>query len=199
MTDATLQRRYCVAALQHRLSYNGSIVTSTQQGGPKMRQGTTARPRRHRPRPSRSRIRLAAIAVAGLVSLALMVGACGAGSPSASPSTTLTTGAGTPNAGTTAGASNTGTGAVTRSGSSAGTGSAGNESTGGYSVAFAACMRAHGVPKFPNPNGSVGQLGPDSGVNPASSAYQATLMGPCKSLAPAGWVSSGQVTNGGGS
>ena len=78
-------------------------------------------------------------------------------------------------------------------------GSAGNETTGSYSAAFAACMRAHGVPKFPNPNGSVGQLGPDSGVNPASSAYQATLMGPCKSLAPAGWVSSGQVTNGGGS
>jgi hypothetical protein len=70
----------------------------------------------------------------------------------------------------------------------------GNETTGSYSVAFAECMRAHGVPKFPKPNGSEGQLGPDSGVNPASPAFQAAMNGPCKSLAPAAWVSSGQVT-----
>jgi hypothetical protein len=154
-----------------------------------MRQGTTARPPQHRPRPSRSRIRRAAIAVAGLASLALLACACGAGSPSASPTTTPTNDAGT---------SNTGTGAVTRPGSNAGSGSSGNESTGTsdrYSAAFAECMRAHGVPKFPRPNGSEGQLGPDSGVNPAAPAFQAAVNGPCKSLAPAAWVSSsGPVT-----
>jgi hypothetical protein len=151
-----------------------------------MRQkAATARPPQHRPRPSRSRIRRAAIAVAGLVSLTLVACACGAGSPDASQATTSTTDAGT---------SNTGTGAVTRPGSSAGSGSSGNETTGSYSVAFAECMRAHGVPKFANPDGSGGQRGPDSGINPASSAFQAALSGPCKSLAPAGWVSSGPVT-----
>ena len=87
---------------------------------------------------------------------------------------------------------------MTRSGSGSG-GQSGNTTTGSYSVAFAECMRAHGVPKFPNPNGNGNQLGPTSGVNPASSAYQAALNGPCQSLAPAGWVSSGPVTKGGGS
>jgi hypothetical protein len=77
--------------------------------------------------------------------------------------------------------------------------SSGNSTSGGYSVAFAECMRAHGVPKFPNPNGSPDQFGPGSGVDPASSAYRAALNGPCQSLAPAGWVSSGPVTKGGGS
>jgi hypothetical protein len=191
MTHAMLQNRYCVAVVQHRLSYNGSIATSPPSGeGSEMGQRRTARPPQDRPRLSRSRIRRAAIAVAGLASLILVACACGAGSPNASRATTPTTGAGT---------SNTGIGAVTRSASNAGSGSAGNESTGSYSVAFAECMRAHGVPKFPNPNGSEGQLGPDSGVNPASPAFQAALSGPCKSLAPAAWVSSGQVTNGGGS
>lgn len=32
MTDAMLQSRYCVAVLQHRLSYNGSIATSPLRG-----------------------------------------------------------------------------------------------------------------------------------------------------------------------
>jgi hypothetical protein len=125
-----------------------------------------------------------AFAPAALASIAFLVGACGSGSMSSSSTTT--------------GAATGGTGVVTRSGSGSGSQS-GNTTTGGYSVAFADCMRAHGVPKFPNPNGSPNQLGPDSGVNPSSSAYQAALNGPCESLAPAGWVSSGPVTKGGGS
>ena len=149
-----------------------------------MTQSTTT-PRRDRPRPSLSRIRRAVIAVAGLVSLTL-VAACGSGVSSASQAAD-------------AAASNTGTGVVTRPGPSAGGDSSGNETTANYSVAFAECMRAHGIPKFPNPDGSEGQLGPDSGVNPGSSAFQAAVSGPCKSLAPAGWVSSGPVTKGGGS
>jgi hypothetical protein len=125
-----------------------------------------------------------AFALAALASIAFLVGACGGGPASSSSTTT--------------GGAASGTGAVTRSGSGLGSQS-GNTTTGGYSVAFAECMRAHGVAKFPNPNGSGNQLGPDSGVNPASSAYQAALNGPCESLAPAGWVSSGPITKGGGS
>jgi hypothetical protein len=55
-------------------------------------------------------------------------------------------------------------------------------------------MRAHGLPKFPNPNGKGSQLGPDSGINPASPAFQAAVNGPCESLAPQAWMSSGPVT-----
>lgn len=125
-----------------------------------------------------------AFALAALPSIALLVGACGGSPPSSS--STITGGA-------TSGAR-----VVTRSGSGSG-GQSGSTTAGGYSVAFAECMRAHGVAKFPNPNGSGNELGPDSGVNPSSSAYQAALNGPCESLAPAGWVSSGPVTKGGGS
>jgi hypothetical protein len=121
--------------------------------------------------------------LAALASIAFLVGACGSGSASGSSTTT---------------SAGSGTGVVTRPGSGSGSQS-GNTTTGSYSVVFAECMRAHGVPKFPNPNGERSQLGPDSGVNLGSRAFQAAVNGPCKSLAPAGWVSSGPVTNGGGS
>jgi hypothetical protein len=134
----------------------------------------------HQCRPRRGRV---AFVLAALASIAFLVGACGSGSTSSSSTTT--------------GGATTGTGVVTRSGSGSGSQS-GNTTTGSYSVAFAECMRAHGVPKFPNPNGSGNQLA-DSGVDPSSSAYQAALNGPCESLAPTGWVSSGPITKGGGS
>jgi len=67
---------------------------------------------------------------------------------------------------------------------------------GSYSVDFAKCMRAHGVPNFPDP----GARGPfPSGVDPSSSTYQAALNGPCRSLAPPAWVDSGPTIPGGGS
>ena len=132
-------------------------------------------------RPRRGRV---ALALGALASIAVLVGACGGGPASSSSTTT--------------GAHATGAGPVTRSGAGSGSQS-GNTTTGSFSVAFAECMRAHGVAKFPNPNRSPNQLSPDSGVDPASSAYQAALNGPCQSLAPAGWVSSGPVSNGGGS
>lgn len=131
-------------------------------------------------RPRRGRVALAL----GALASAFLVGACGSSSSGKTPTTT--------------GAHATGAGPVTRSGAGSGSQS-GNTTTGGFSVAFAECMRAHGVPKFPNPNGSPNQLGPGSGVDPASAAYQTALNGPCESLAPAGSVSSGPVSNGGGS
>lgn len=66
-----------------------------------------------------------------------------------------------------------------------------NTGMGAFTREFALCMRAHGVVRFPDPNGKGGQLGPNSGVDPASSGYQAALNGPCKSLAPSAWVQSG--------
>ncbi len=83
-------------------------------------------------------------------------------------------------------------------GQTPGAGQGGQESVGSFTVAFAECMRTHGVPNFPNPNGQAGQLGPGSGVDPTSLDYQAALNGPCKSLAPPAWVSSGPLSNGGG-
>ncbi len=66
----------------------------------------------------------------------------------------------------------------------------------GYSVDFAKCMRANGVPSFPDPGGQ-GPFAP--GVDPSSSTYKAALNGPCRSLAPPAWVSSGPSIPGGGS
>lgn len=66
-----------------------------------------------------------------------------------------------------------------------------SRSTGTFTLGFARCMRAHGVPRFPDPNGTPGQLGPDSGVDLASAPFQAAVNGPCRSLAPPAWVSTG--------
>jgi hypothetical protein len=76
---------------------------------------------------------------------------------------------------------------------SAGSGSSGpgQRSSGAFSFAFATCMRAHGVPNFPDPDGQAGQLGPGSGIDPGSSRFQSALNGPCKSLAPPGWLNTG--------
>lgn len=147
---------------------------------PAARSPSGKQPPGRRARPRRGR---AAFASAALAGIAFLVGACGSG-PASSSSTA------------TAGGAAGGTGVVTRSGSG---GQAGNSTAGGYTVAFAECMRAHGVPKFPNPNGSGNGLDPGNGVDPSSSVYQVALHGPCESLAPAGWVSSGPVTKGGGS
>jgi hypothetical protein len=70
----------------------------------------------------------------------------------------------------------------------------GNQASGTFTLAFAKCMQAHGVPDFPDPGGQAGQLGPGSGVDPASPQFQSALNGPCLSLAPPAWVGSGKVT-----
>ena len=51
---------------------------------------------------------------------------------------------------------------------------------------FAACMRAHGVPNFPDPNsqGAI-QIGPSSGIDPRSQKFQAASQA-CRSLLPNG-------------
>jgi hypothetical protein len=50
--------------------------------------------------------------------------------------------------------------------------SSGTRSTSGVTVAFAECMRSHGVPNFPNPTGNEPVLGPGSGIDPTSPQFQ---------------------------
>jgi hypothetical protein len=56
-------------------------------------------------------------------------------------------------------------------------------------LAYSACIRAHGVPNFPDPQESAGKsklvIGPGSGVDVNSPTFQAA-MSACKALAPAG-------------
>jgi hypothetical protein len=73
--------------------------------------------------------------------------------------------------------------------------SSGTRSLSGVTVAFAKCMRSHGVPHFPNPNGNRPVFGPGSGIDPTSPQFQHAL-GACKFLAPPTWVSAGPVTPG---
>ncbi len=51
---------------------------------------------------------------------------------------------------------------------------------------FAACMRSHGVPNFPDPgqNGAI-SIGPGSGIDPGSASFQAAQQH-CSSLLPNG-------------
>lgn len=129
-----------------------------------------------------------------MTSLPLVLAACGGASPQAAPPTTTTSTQASGTQHTTVPSSGSGSGVEGRPGSTSAQGSAGNESTGSYSLAFARCMQAHGVANFPNPNGSGSQLGPSSGIDPTSTAFQAALDGPCQSLAPQGWISSGPVS-----
>lgn len=66
-------------------------------------------------------------------------------------------------------------------------------------VRFAQCMRANGVPNFPDPvNGRLLlQAGPGSNLNPSSPAFQ-TASQACKSLAPSGTVGAAQSAQGSG-
>ncbi|HET8841657.1 MAG TPA: hypothetical protein VFN35_09330 [Ktedonobacteraceae bacterium] len=73
----------------------------------------------------------------------------------------------------------------------------GTRSTSGITVAFAECMRSHGVPNFPNPTNNSAPLGPDSGIDPTSPSFRQALQA-CKSLAPPGWVSSGPTSGASG-
>jgi hypothetical protein len=54
-------------------------------------------------------------------------------------------------------------------------------------IRYSACMRANGLPKFPDPSGGVGgiQIQISSGINPASPAFQAAQTR-CSKLLPGG-------------
>lgn len=79
---------------------------------------------------------------------------------------------------------------------SASPGSATQSAAKGYSQAleFAKCMRSHGVSNFPDPPTGGGgfriQIGPGTGINPRSPAFQSAQTS-CKHLLPGGGPSSG--------
>ncbi|MGN6167199.1 MAG: hypothetical protein ACTHQQ_03385 [Solirubrobacteraceae bacterium] len=60
---------------------------------------------------------------------------------------------------------------------------------------FANCMRSHGVPNFPDPGGGGGgvHIGPGSGINPASPAFQ-SAMATCKKMLPGGGPKATELT-----
>jgi hypothetical protein len=59
-------------------------------------------------------------------------------------------------------------------------------SASGSGVAFASCMRSHGVPNFPDPSGGGGvQITAGSGINPLSPAFRAA-QSQCAKLLPGG-------------
>ena len=118
-----------------------------------------------------ARLRRTVLTLAVFTGLALGAAACGGGA--ANPTASTSGAAGNVTAGGTA------------------SGGSGQRSSGTFSLAFARCMRAHGVPNFPDPNGQAGQLGPASGIDPSSPRFQSALNGPCKSLAPPGWLNTG--------
>ncbi|MGP0051628.1 MAG: hypothetical protein ACLPZR_22645 [Solirubrobacteraceae bacterium] len=137
------------------------------------------------PRPARL------LAVAALMS-AILVAGCGGSSPSptvatvgaASTPASSTVDAGSP---TTAGSSTTRSRHATSSGSSA---------TGGYGsgpLAFATCMRANGVPNFPDPSPEGGVALP-AGTNPFSPAFMAARA-KCQKLTGSGPPSFGSSTH----
>jgi hypothetical protein len=143
---------------------------------------------------------------AGMVAVAALVTACGS-SPRTNPS-------GQPNRlsathptqlGTGGAASPSGGGSSAAAGGGAGATGGGSPSGAvagsGVTIAFARCMRSHGVPGFPNPNRLAAALAPGASVDPPSAPFQAALNGPCRSLAPQAWLASGPGTAnpGGGS
>lgn len=128
---------------------------------------------------------VAAVAVAGLTLVAT-----GCSSGAAQPAATPPSSAGAPPAGAPPAGGGSGGQVSSRNRS----GSQVNQTAGNFSLAFARCMRANGVPAFPNPNGHGGQLGPDSGIDPASPQFQSAINGPCRSTAPPNWLGSGKVS-----
>jgi hypothetical protein len=116
-----------------------------------------------------------AIGLAALASLALGVAGCGGGS-SAPPVASL---AATSSAATAAAAPQGGA-------PSGGPGSGGESSlsVGSGGRAFSACMRSHGVPNFPDPNGK-GELtfGSSDGIDPSSPKFQSAQTA-CQKVLP---------------
>jgi len=83
-------------------------------------------------------------------------------------------------------------------GASASPSSSATASGAAKALEYAACMRSHGVPKFPDPtvkNGTVGfNISAADGIDPSSPQYQAALQA-CSSLRGGGTSNSGSSGN----
>jgi hypothetical protein len=129
-------------------------------------------------RQARPRRATGGLTAMGLGALVLLVAGCGGASP----------GSGVAHLGSSTASSSSSTGSSTGSSSAAGPG--GEAQPGAQAIAYSACMRAHGVPNFPDPhivqNGN--EVKVSVGINPSisgnphfDSAQQA-----CRKLQPGG-------------
>ncbi len=131
----------------------------------------------------------------GLAALASGVLVAGCGGSSGSPTAAAVGGASTSTSSaassgpvSTAGSSNA------TGGGAASSGSTGRGAGGSGPLAFARCMRANGVPNFPDPSPGGGFLFSTAGVNPSSPAFRAARA-TCQKLLPGGPPGPGSSTH----
>jgi hypothetical protein len=121
--------------------------------------------------------------IAGLGALALLAAGCGAGAKSP---TVAHLGSSTTSSTSTSSSS---------SGSSGGDGSTGSASPDGQAVAYSACVRAHGVPNFPDPKVSTNgyEVKVAIAVNPSISGnpHFQSAQEACRKLLPGGGPGAG--------
>lgn len=159
MPHRLLQNHYCVAALQHRFSYNGvmslSISKQNDESASKQSDEQVASPRQAAglrraagPRRAGARFRLAGLAAVPLLGTGVLAAACGI-----APTYHLVVG------------------------------------HAHRPLAFVNCMRAHGVPNMPDPvvegNSARITITPSSGVNPKSAQFT-TAFKACRYLTKPG-------------
>jgi hypothetical protein len=129
-------------------------------------------------RPTRlQRARQGGVAAAALVAVALLVAGCGGSSPSS----------GVANIGSSTTSSTSSNGSSAGSGGGSSTGSASPQS---QAVAYSACVRAHGVPNFPDPKVSTNgnEVKVAIGINPSisSNPHFKSAQQACSKLLPGG-------------
>jgi hypothetical protein len=120
------------------------------------------------------------LALATLVSGVLVAG-CGGSSPSP---TTAAAGGATGSASATSAGHSTTAGNSTPTGGASGSGSTGPSAGRSGPLAFAECMRANGVPKFPDPSPGRGMLFSLAGVDTSAPAFEAAQTKCQKLLGP---------------
>jgi hypothetical protein len=165
-----LQNHYCVAALQHRLSYNVTmnLTVNHENHEPAASTPTAAGPSRG------ARFCRGGLIAMALLGTGVLVAACGGGSSGsgvASLGKTTTT--------TASSAAQSGTAAST-------------------ALAYVDCMRTHGEPNMPDPSTSGGNsahisITPGSGVDPNSPPFTRATNA-CKHLLPNNGVPSDTIT-----
>jgi hypothetical protein len=116
----------------------------------------------------RNRLRRAAVTAGGVLAVGIAVAGCGGSSSTPGVATVSTTTTASPSAG------------------------GGTQATG--LLAYASCMRSHGVPNFPDPTGSEGIPKPavESALNEVSKSEFQTAEHECYHLLPAGESLSGR-------
>ena len=131
-------------------------------------------------RPTRARL----LAATALVSAVLVAGCGGAGSSSPTVASASSTSTATPSA-TSTGAATTSTLRTTTSNSAASSGPPTQDALEADELAYSKCMRANGVPNFPDPTAGGGFLFSSSAVDRSSPAFIAA-QAKCKRLLPGG-------------